>query len=59
MREGGKHCVFPKDRMTRDTETLGERIPTAILFMFNTIPQEATKARTVFKLGTILRLEKN
>ena len=51
--------MFPKDHMTRDTKSLGERIPTTIPFMFNTIAQEATKAGTRFKFGTFMRLEKN
>jgi len=41
--ERGEYLMLPKDNMTRDLEPLGDRIPTPIPSMFNTISKEATQ----------------
>jgi hypothetical protein len=48
--------MFPEGNMTRYTQTLGDRIPAAITFVFNTISKKATKSGARFMFGKFIRL---
>ena len=59
MREFNKQSVFPKDNITRNTNTMRDRIITPIPFLSFPITKEITKSRSRFKFVVFMRLKKN
>jgi hypothetical protein len=48
LREGIECGMFPKNNMTRNANTLRDRILTTITFVFNLIPKKTTQTRSKF-----------
>ena len=51
--------MFPKDNITRNTETMRDRIITPIPFLSFIIIKETTKSRLRLKFVVLIRLKKN
>ena len=59
MRKFNRQSVFPKDNITRNTKTMGDRIIIPIPFLSFSITKETTKSRSRLKFVVLMRLKKN